>query len=256
MSPSKNSGLLIPIGRTTSRASMREQSMAAAGGRGWRLRTGYMGSGAVVFPNTDEEAKAFLKSLGRPLKDADREGWATYAGRLGMAPDAVERAWKAMSKPQLKPKLAELVAELKGVFEATSWWGYSAPHIFQTGDTRQGPVQMPTPVSIKVPDVKQKPVKPVASLPSFPFHTKTAGAVWAKAQKLVGTMPLANPTEILKRSIQAADINPISDLTPEDEQLLRMAIEFAQNGPAGQPNKIGGMPGGPFRSGAKTRGAP
>ena len=33
-------------------------------------------------------------------------------------------------------------------------------------------------------------------------------------------------------------------------------IEFAQNGPAGQPNKIGGMPGGPFRSGAKTRGAP
>lgn len=255
-SPSKNNGSLVPVGRVTSRASVREQSMAAAGGLGWRLRTGYMGSGAVVYPDTDEEAKAFLKSLGRPLKDSDRNGWTVYAGRIGMAPMAIDRAWKMMTKPQLRPGLAETLAEIRSVFEATSWWGYSVPHIFQTGDTRQGPVQPQTPVSVHTPKIKHEPVQPVMSPPSFPFHTKSAGNVWAQAQKLIRQMPLANSTEILKRSISSVEANPITDLTPEDEKLLRIAIEFAQNGPAGQPNKIGGMPGGPFRSGAKTRGAP
>ena len=152
--PAQAVGSLIPIGNVTSRASFREGSMSKMGGRGWSLRTGYMGSGAVVFPDTDESAKAFLQSVGRPLTDADREGWLVYADRIGMVPGVADRAWRAMTKPSLKPKLAEALAELRSVFEATSWWGYSVPHLFQTGQTRQGPMQLPTPLTNKDPKSK------------------------------------------------------------------------------------------------------
>jgi hypothetical protein len=45
----------------------------------------------------------------------------------------------------------------------------------------------------------------------------------------------------------AAGATPLVDITPEDEKLLYMAIDLAQNGPAqSKGNKIGGMPGGPL----------
>jgi hypothetical protein len=256
-SPSKNTSL-VPIGRVTSRASMRETSMSKHGGRGWRLRPGYMGTGAVVFPDSGKATQDFLKGLGRPLKGSDREGWLVHAKRIGMAPDVAERAWETLSKSGV----AETVETLRSVFEATSWWGFSVPHLFQTGATKQGPYKLPTPLDNKDPKSKGKPGVPVSAIPSFPYHTQAAQQVYEKALELVGLYPLDNPTEILKKAVNASQINPIMDLTPEDEKLLRMGIEWAQNGPArSKGNRIGGAPGGPFNStGAgrvlKKRGAP
>jgi hypothetical protein len=251
--PSKNAIGLVPIGRTTSRASFREGSMSKMGGRGWRLRTGYMGSGAVVFPDTDASAKAFLKSIGRPLTAADRDGWFAYTQRISMAPDAAERAWKRMMKPSLRPKLDEVLRELRDVFESTSWWGFSVPHLF---GTKQGSYKMPTPHDNKPAKNKAKQGVPNTPIPSFPYHTKAARQVYKKALELIRLYPMDNPTQIMRRAISAVDMNPVMDLTPEDEKLLRMAIEYAQQGPAGEPSKIGGAPGGPFNSTGKTRGAP
>jgi hypothetical protein len=88
-----------------------------------------------------------------------------------------------------------------------------------------------------------------AAPPSFPFHTKVSRKVYEKALKLKVMYPLEGPSQILKRAIIAAGATPLVDITPEDEMLLRMAIDFAQNGPAkSKGNKIGGTPGGPFNS--------
>lgn len=236
--------------------SLWEQSMSAMGGRGWSLRTGYMGSGAVVFPDSDKHAGAFLKSLGRALAPADRKAWMTYASRLGMPETAAERAWGAMEKKELRPKLAETLSTLEQVFETTMWSGHSVPNPMMM-KMRHGEPSEKTPKMSKAekPD-SPNPGKFTAPAPSFPFHTKVSRKVYKKALKLIKLYPLENPTQILKRAIVATGTTPLVDLTPEDEKLLRMAIEYAQNGPPASNVRIGGMPGGPFNSAEKKRGAP
>jgi hypothetical protein len=83
--------------------------------------------------------------------------------------------------------------------------------------------------------------------PSFPYHTKAAGAVWKAALDLVRLYPKEGAPAIFKLALSKAKVSPI-EITPEDEKLLQMAIHYAQNGPPKSLSRIGGMPGGPFDS--------
>jgi len=216
--------------------------VSEAGGRGWTIKTGYTGTGAVVFPDTDKEASAFLKSIGRPVTPSDRSGWETYAGRLGMPKAAQERAWAAMTRKELRPKLAEALDTLKAVFEGYKWSGYSVPMPHNMQNREKGPSSLePQPAGQK------NPFSPPPA--SFPFHTKVSRKVHEKALQLMRMYPLEGPASILKRATIAVGVTPMVDITPEDEKLLKMAIDFAQNGPAkSDGNRIGGAPAGPFNT--------
>jgi hypothetical protein len=205
-------------------------------GSGAGQRFGSMGTNSVVFPDTDKEALAFKRSLGRSVVASDKVGWDTYAGRLSIPKDASDRAWASL---RTRKGVSEAMDLLNRVFEASgsgSW--------------------MLNPLAVKMrhgaPDSEPSPtpVKPSGAIaptpPSFPFHTKVSRKIYEKALKMVRLYPLEGPSQILKRAIMAAGATPLVDVTPEDEKLLRMAIDFAQNGPAGEPNKIGGAPGGPL----------
>jgi hypothetical protein len=272
--PSKPTGSPLPVGRVTSsltKESIQKPIFTVEGsmGGGWKLRTGYTGTGAVVFPDSDKAAKDFLNSLQRPITARDRTGWFTYASRIGMANDVAERVWATLTKPSLRPKLSSgLVKEFEDVFEGVSWTGHGGHPASPLGmKMRHGGFRNeppPTQSSQKhkgYTDIQQKSPtmggKRSEPKPSFPFHTKAARDVWAKAEELIGLYPLENPTQLLKRAMSDQEISPLMDLTPEDEKLLRMAIDHAQNGPPKSLSRIGGAPGGPFNSSnPKTRGAP
>jgi hypothetical protein len=79
-------------------------------------------------------------------------------------------------------------------------------------------------------------------------------------------MPKADPSQIIYRVLEDESI-PAYELTPEDMATLEIAINWAQAGKVTQPeppqvgNRLGGAPGGPFRSNREghylgTRGAP
>lgn len=220
----------------------------------WGFRQ--IGTGAVVYPDSASEMAAFVKSLQRSPKSSDKASWDAYATRIGMDPEESERTWKTL----LRGPKAEALEELDDVFEGIEWGGYSGPHPFQTKTTRGGPVVDPpsTPKSVET----ETPVGKIKSAPpSFPYHTKAARDVWKKALELIQLYPMEGPVQLLRRAMSEVDVEPVTDLTPEDEKLLRMAIELAQNGPPKNVARVGGTPGGPFRSDDAThttrgRGAP
>lgn len=89
---------------------------------------------------------------------------------------------------------------------------------------------------------------------SFPFATKSAELVWDAAQALIPMLPLATPADILRVSMEKANIYT-SDLSVEDMQMLQLAIHYQQNGPVKTNVRTGGAPGGPFNS-TGSRSAP
>lgn len=95
----------------------------------------------------------------------------------------------------------------------------------------------------------------------FPFHTKAAEKVFKVAEKKSVLYPELNAQQILQQSIHDAEVGP-HELTPEDAQLLDMAIRYFIDGPEGKTPVIGGAPGGkggPARTSASrfgSKGAP
>lgn len=203
----------------------------------WRLRAQDVGTGAVVFPDTQAEAYAFSKSLGRPVVSSDRAGWDAHAERLSIPKDAAGRAWERL---RARTEALELLSR---VFEQVSASGSWMPHPMLTKMSHGAPGDEPNPE----PTPPSAMANIAAAPPSFPFHTKVSRNIYQKALKLKVLYPLEGPRQILKRAIMAAGATPLIDITPEDEKLLHMAIELAQNGPAkSSGNKIGGAPGGPL----------
>jgi hypothetical protein len=223
---------------------------------------GYPGSGdigtqKVVRPEYRTIADQWRASGGTK----DKAAWTTYAERLGVWPEDIEKGWEYLSastsnKPQYtgpgepskdlppaaqsSPGLPvgkvtsratnEAVSPLKRVFgEATSWWGYSVPNLFM--------LNMPsTP----------------APFPGFGFHTKTAEKVWDQAKKIAAENPKMKTDEIVAKAIEATR-SLSTELTPEDGRLLDMAINWYLAGKMWDlkpPTNIrsGGAPGGSFRS--------
>ena len=87
--------------------------------------------------------------------------------------------------------------------------------------------------------------------PGFGFRTWSARMVFEMAQRLIGLYPLMKPEEILGMAIRKSGVLT-SELTPEDDRMLKMAIDWAQNGAAKTNVRTGGAPGGPFRSTADS----
>lgn len=207
-----------------------------------RSRSSNIGSGAVVMPDADKEIQVFAKSLGRPIKASDRAGWEAYAERLSVPKEGVAPAWVTL---RARMSVSEAMSVLDSVFEQVSASGSWMPNPMLTKMSHGAPGNEPNPEPVK-PSVNV----PIATAPpSFPFHTKVSRKIYQKALKFKELYPLEGAAQILKRAIMAAGATPLVDITPEDEKLLRMAIDFAQNGPAkSKGNRIGGMPGGPFNS--------
>lgn len=227
-----------PEDRTDTSEAMR---MSAAGGLGWNARTGNLGTGAVVKPDPAQLAKSWADEIVifRPLMPDDKDNWAEYAKRMGCDQECIDKGWGWLMQHPTPPSDTPAKESLDSVFgEATSWWGYSVPNLMMLKMPQAGPVSRGEDSS------------------GFPFATKAAMRCWSLAQKLIPLYPLARPEEIMNKAIEKAG-TLATELTPEDEHMLKLAIDWAQNGPARTDVRIGGLPGGPARSGTgQVRGAP
>lgn len=63
--------------------------------------------------------------------------------------------------------------------------------------------------------------------PAYPFFTKTAEMVWDRAKRLVRKLGDVGPYDVLRAALDALG-SDLVELTPEDFQLLLMAIRTAQ----------------------------
>jgi len=83
--------------------------------------------------------------------------------------------------------------------------------------------------------------------PGFGWRTWSAKMVYEMAMRLLPLYPDKNAGEIIGMAIRKAGVLT-TELTPEDDRMLKMALDWAQNGPAKTNIRTGGTPGGPFRS--------
>lgn len=81
----------------------------------------------------------------------------------------------------------------------------------------------------------------------YGFYSWSANRVYDMALRLIPLYPLKSPEELIGMAIQKSGVLS-SELTPEDDQLLKIAVAYAQNGPPKSNVRTGGTPGGPFRS--------
>lgn len=227
-----------------------KENIAASPGPGWNSRGANVGTDAVVMPDPEKAAEAWAKSLGRSPGQRERLGWENHAEREGLSPEQIEKGWKHVVKDADKEE-ASALATLRKVFgERSAWAGYSGHPDGQTLEPDEmGIVRRKRPrtqVQSEGAAFLAVPVMPRPSPatgdgrtktnddetpPGFPFHTRSAELVWAQAQKIVRTHPEANLQEILRLSMEAAKVT-VNELTPEDAQLLQMAVNQIQNGPA------------------------
>ena len=87
--------------------------------------------------------------------------------------------------------------------------------------------------------------------PGFGFSTWSARMVFEMAQRLIGLYPLLKPEELLPLAVRKSGVQA-TELTPEDDRMLKIAIDWAQNGSAKTNIRTGGTPGGPYRSTADS----
>lgn len=61
--------------------------------------------------------------------------------------------------------------------------------------------------------------------PSWPFRTQSARTVWANVEKILEKNPNTRVSSAISQALYAAEI-PTRELTPEDMQILSMAIRW------------------------------
>lgn len=241
---------------------VRFSSLIEGGGLGFNWRSAKftgpndLGTGALVTPDAKKEFDSWKSSGGKT-----RASWEEHAKRLGVMPSEIVSTWldsgepdfgkeEINSAPSAKPNQgppigasvsrAESKSVLASVFsEATSWWGYSIPNLHMV-NTPQTPGNG-----------------------GFGFHTVAAERAWKFARQVADENPKDTTANIVRRACARANVVAM-DLTPEDASLLDMAINWYLSGkaramqeptPPSSGNRIGGAPGGPFRS-SGNRGAP
>jgi hypothetical protein len=202
------------------------------GGMGWNATHGYLGTGAVVMPKAQDVAQDWAKTLkGRLPLPAQKSEWDEFAKRNSLSPEDTEKGWNILTKNRAPvASVEEVVRAMKEVLgESTSWWGYSVPNISM--------LHMP-----------QQPA------PGFGFRTGAAEKIWLKTIEMAKANPNLSPAELIGQALETDDqVSPL-ELTQEDYRLLEMGLHWIKSGmgdwqvPAGIPPKIGGAPGGPFRS--------
>lgn len=259
---------------------VQEVGPASSVGPGWRSQGANIGTGAVVEPDTKEIARDWAKSVGT----RDRKAWDEHATRMGCSPEAIEDGWEFLQRRdngqeesaaqatfakiramrQAEDTDPAAIATLKKVFgESTSWTGFWVPtQALLDPNTNTDPKierkkSKRRSESINVMAVKTHQAPQVGNArgqaqianqdPGFPFRTSAAKQVWDTAQQLILLYPTNNAGEILSMAVRESGVLA-TELTPEDEQLLKMAVEYLQNGAPPSNVRTGGTPGGPFRS--------
>lgn len=252
-----------------------DENIASSPGPGWTSGGTSIGTGAVVKPDTISTAKAWAQSQKRALSKKDLPGWQEYGKRMGLDPEAMVMGWKTiMGLPEQEQAAA--LATLRTVFgESVSWRGYWVP-LKQMIDPNKRevsprPEKERKPEDMQVRERAKKLRKRLAEVsvnvkttqapqvgnargqaqdanenPGFGFSTWSARKVFEMAQKLISLYPLLKPAELLAMAIRKSGVLT-SELTPEDDRMLQMAIDWAQNGPARTNIRTGGTPGGPAR---------
>lgn len=153
-----------------------------------------------------------------------RKGWDSFARRNKLTYSEADEGWRW------------LVGRLKGRLKEGM------------GPATMGATFIPNPMSMKTPATMN---------PAFPFKTKSAYAVFDRVMDVMLSHPRAGSDELILRACDSLKM-PVSDITPEDVQLLRMAIDWMQNGAPKNVVHTGGAPGGPMRAagpGYTARGA-
>jgi len=320
----------VGIGESSTRRRVQEVGPASSSGPGWRSQGANVGTGAVVYPDGAEAAKAFLKDSGG---SKDRVAWEVYAKRLGVSPEDIEKGWQHMSGQDesadddraalatlkiidsMRPKTTQdkaaqatydtiqrmrptevhdpaALATLRKVFgESVKWSGYWVPLKQTIGgnkrenqpkkkpfvdkqpkvteDSEEGPIDEMDVMGVKTHQAAQDGnAKGQAQIlnqdPGFPFQTWSAKQVWKLAQELIPLYPLKKPAEIISLAIQRSGVLA-TELTPEDDQLIKMAVDYMQNGPPKTNVRTGGNSMGPsgssgpedhYMANRRTRGIP
>lgn len=216
----------------------RTESIAASSvGSGWRMSNGYMGSGAVVNPDPEPIADAFRMAGGTVTKTS----WRVHAKEQGLSPEAADMGWQFIVNHPDSMKEAAL-RTLRTVFgegNEGEWSGYWVNGVVspQASFTPGSPVGKREKAQGGSPE----------DAPGFPFHTRAGEKIWSYAQELVLIHPEASIDELLRLSCEQSKVSS-TELTPEDGQMLRLALDWLQNGHAKADLRTGGTPGGPFRS--------
>jgi hypothetical protein len=203
-------------------------------GAGSQMRIGDLGTGRVVKADAKRSGIDWAQALARPVTIQDREAFRQYADSITLDPDEQEEAWRAAVA--FRPGIQQ-----EDVFATAVnpvWIGYSVPPFW-------GNMEMPRHV--------QDQLGP-ASFSGTSYKTEIAKSIWDAAQQLVLSEPTKRPEELIDMAFQKLKIDPQS-IAPEDWQMLRMGLEWLQNGPAKTTDRSGGTPGGPMRVGT-NRGAP
>lgn len=240
-----------------------EGRIAGNFGPGWRLQNGFLGSGAMVLPDSDEEALAWSTALGRSPRKRDKDAWLEYCERRGVPYQDAQKTWQRLvygptagaydwdtfsgdqSGSAVAPESGNMGGAEGGVGESTetrvdpTWIGYSTP---------------PAVTDVVTPNSGAQPQIGPDDLRGFSYRTDSAKLVWKAAQMLVGAHPDKQPMEIVNLALEKAGVSQ-ETLAPEDVRMLEMGVEWLQNGPPPPTTRSAGAPGGPFRQ-SSTRGAP
>jgi hypothetical protein len=172
----------------------------------WGLGGRNLGSGAVVPRNGRAEAHIWaseLRGAGRH-PPYSRSEWNEHSRRMGLSPDEQEDGWAYLTLlgQQESREPSDFVTALR---EFKMWWGYSVPNL--------GMIKMPQDSGAR----------------GWPFRTKAAERVFDVAARQAQKTLDASPEQIFQYALGKTGIPP-HELTPEDDQLMLMAITWVQSG--------------------------
>lgn len=218
-----------------------------------------LGTGAVVKKDVATVAKDWSTALGREASLRERPAWEKHAEREGLSPDEIEQGWASLSKAATRDE-SNALATLRKVFgETVSWTGAWVPNKNmlepdETGVVRRKKLEKAKTEAtgfVGFPKMHQAPqvgnAKGQAQIanetpPGFPFATRAAELVWSAVQQLARTHKIEEDGELLRMAVEASEVS-MSELTPEDMQMLRMAVQQLRNGTPQTNVRTSGVPG-------------
>jgi hypothetical protein len=162
-----------------------------------------------------------------------RIDWIEHAYKKHIAPEKAQEAWENFVGCPHSVK--ETVSILKQVLEGVSWTGFYGSHALS--------------------------VKTCGSNDDVFCSSEEVSKIYSKAAQLMSGDSRLVVSDAIIKAMKLLQI-PSEGVSPEDRRLLEIGLEQWQNGTLGQfKPRIGGAPGGPFRSfssdgGVFRRGAP
>ena len=208
--------------------------------QGWRVIGGPRREGEMPESVFDELHSVFAEVVSPGTAGSNRQAYGGYY--VTFDPRVVPKKRRVSPEPEQGPedmqvrerkKTKKALGERVGVAGGSSGPGVISPEI----KTYQAPT---------VGNARGQ-ADLANQNPGFGWRTWSARMVYEMAMRLIPLYPEKNAAEILGMAIRKSGVLT-SELTPEDDRMLKMAIDWAQSGPARTNIRTGGTPGGPFRS--------